>query len=427
MTFQTTHLHDLFGSIVGTEHIWPASAADAVDGQQPALVVAPGSAEEAAAVLRAANEADLAVIPRGGGTKLAWGNVPRGADIVLSTERLNRLVEHAHGDMTATAEAGMAIAALQAALARHGQMLALDPAWPAHATLGGVVAADASGPLRVRYGTVRDLLIGISVALPDGTLAKGGGKVVKNVAGYDLMKLFTGSLGTLGLITSVTLRLHPLPHAVTSLLVHAPTAAAAEAFVLRINESTFVPTGVQIVSEAEGYGIYVRFGGVEASVVAQSRDLVKHAQQSGLAARMLDEDESRRGWQAHATIYDDPAEAVVARISVLPASIGATLEMLATVAGRLRVARQVVIQATGTGIVRFESPNEQALAAATGVARARITELGGTLVVHHFPAASKAQFDVWGTGGDALPLMRRVKAQFDPRGILNPGRYVGRI
>ena len=427
MADEAIRLTRLFEPLVGPEHVRPADARDLVDGRQPAVVVAPATDEEAGSVLRAANDAGVAVIPRGGGTKLGWGNPPRGADLILSTERLDRLVAHAHGDMTAIGEAGLTIAALQEALAAHGQMLALDPAWPERATLGGVVATDASGPLRVRYGALRDLVIGIGVALPDGTLAKGGGAVVKNVAGYDLMKLWTGSLGTLGLITSVTLRLHPLPATVTSLVVQAPSAAAAAALVLDINASTLTPTGLQIVSRTEGYDILVRFAGIEASVVAQGRTLVERARLQGLPARTLDEARSLLVWRAHATIYDDPTGAVVARASVLPASIAATLEMLETVAGRLHLTLRVVMHATGTGLIRFEGANEQALAAATGVTRARIAESGGSLVVHHCPVTLKQQIDVWGAVGDALPLMRRVKEQFDPCGIMNPGRYLGRI
>jgi glycolate oxidase FAD binding subunit len=378
-------------------------------------------------VLRVANERELSVIPRGGGTKIGWGNAPRSADVVLSTERLNRLLEHAHGDMTATVEAGMTVGALQRALAEQGQMLALDPAWPEHATIGGVIAADASGPLRARYGTMRDLLIGIGVVLPDGTIAHGGGKVVKNVAGYDLMKLFTGSLGTLGLITTATVRLHPRPAATTALSIEPCTAQDANAFMLELSALPLTPTGVQIVATGEGYKLCVRLAGVEASVAAQSAKVIERAAEINMVARPLDDAEAQTAWREHETIYAGAGNAVVARWSVLPAAVAAALELFEEIGQRLRLGQRVVAQATGTGLVRFEGANEQALLAALGAARSRIGALGGNFVVHLLPVESKERLDVWGPAGSTLALMRRVKAQFDPRGIMNPGRYVGRI
>src|SRR5437763_1191827 len=174
-----------------------------------ASVVEPGSVDEVATLLRDASRDGLAVIPRGGGTKLDWGRPPRRADLVLSTVRLDRVLEHAWGDMTATVEAGCTVARLQHALAEHGQRLACDPLWPERATIGGILAASDNGPLRARFGALRDLIIGVTLVLADGTVAKSGGKVVKNVAGYDLPKLATGSFGTLAVITQAVFRLHP--------------------------------------------------------------------------------------------------------------------------------------------------------------------------------------------------------------------------
>jgi len=159
-------------------------------------IVEPQSGEEAAEILRCANEDGAAVIPRGGGTKSDWGNPPARTDVMLSTARLNRVIEHAWADLTVTVEAGCTIAELQRTLARHGQRLAVDPLWPEKATVGGVLSANDSGVLRLRYGGLRDLVIGVKLALTDGTVAQSGGKVVKNVAGYDLSKLVTGAFGT---------------------------------------------------------------------------------------------------------------------------------------------------------------------------------------------------------------------------------------
>nr|MDQ3328045.1 FAD-binding oxidoreductase [Chloroflexota bacterium] len=186
-----------FGRIVGSEHVRAATPEDAIDGVQPALVAAPGDVEELSATLKLAGAQGMGVAPRGAGTHLSLGAPPERLDVIVSTHRLDRVLEYNPGDLVVKAEAGVPLHALQTALGASGQMLALDQP-DDRATLGGIIATDASGPLRLRYGTMRDLLIGITVVLADGTVARAGGKVVKNVAGYDLAKLFTGSLGTLG-------------------------------------------------------------------------------------------------------------------------------------------------------------------------------------------------------------------------------------
>src|SRR5437588_6125514 len=203
--------------IVGDENVRPSIATDAVDGVLPLSVIEPATSEELAGVLKAATAAGLRVISRGGASKIDWGNPPRAADLIVSTCRLKRIIEHAWADMTATVEAGCTVGQFQQILAEHGQRLALDPLWQDRTTIGGILATNDSGPLRIRYGSLRDLVIGITLALPDGTLAKSGGKVVKNVAGYDLPKLATGALGTLGIITQAIFRLHPIAREIRSL------------------------------------------------------------------------------------------------------------------------------------------------------------------------------------------------------------------
>src|SRR6266566_4361011 len=183
-----------FIALAGSGYARSATAADAVAGVQPKLVIEPGTESELAEILRLSNGAGLAVIPRGGGTKLGWGNSPARADLILSTARLAEVIEHAWADLTVTVEAGCTIQRLQETLAQHGQRLALDPLWPEKATIGGVLSTNDSGALRLRFGALRDLIIGVTIALPDGTLASSGGKVVKNVAGYDLPKLVAGDV-----------------------------------------------------------------------------------------------------------------------------------------------------------------------------------------------------------------------------------------
>src|SRR5947208_2316906 len=199
-----------------------------------AQIVTPASEEDLARVVAEANRRGLKVTPRGGGTKLEWGNPPERVDLVLSTLGLSRVVEHAHGDMTVTAEAGCTYGALQMHVARRGQRLALDNLFPDRATLGGIMATNDSGALRVGFGSLRDLVLGVTVALPDGTLARSGGKVVKNVAGYDLPKLMVGAFGTLGVITQATFRLHPLPAATRTFEFAASSARQCGRFVLAV-------------------------------------------------------------------------------------------------------------------------------------------------------------------------------------------------
>src|SRR5437879_11547004 len=226
-----------FIAIVGNENVRAAIAADAVTGVQPKRVVEAGTESEISESLRLSNVAGLAVIPRGSGTKFGWGNPPARADLVLSTARLNEIIEHAWADLTVTVEAGCTIQRLQETLAEHGQRLALDPLWPEKATIGGVLSANDSGALRLRFGALRDLIIGVTIALADGTLASSGGKVVKNVAGYDLPKLVTGALGTLGVITRAVFRLHPLPRNTRSFSAATANAEEAQRFVLAVQDS----------------------------------------------------------------------------------------------------------------------------------------------------------------------------------------------
>ena len=197
-------------SIVGRESA-PAVQTDAICGIVPQFVIEPENEQQLAAALSCADAAGASVVPRGGATKMGWGNPPKRADLILSTRRMNQIVEHVWADLTVTVEAGCTLQSLQAALAKHGQRLAFDGLWPERATIGGVLSTNDSGALRLRFGSLRDLVIGVTLALPDGTLASSGGKVVKNVAGYDLPKLATGALGTLGVITRAVFRLHPLP------------------------------------------------------------------------------------------------------------------------------------------------------------------------------------------------------------------------
>jgi glycolate oxidase FAD binding subunit len=278
--------------IVGAEHAREATPEDAVDGVEPAFVAEPGSVEETSELLRLASDEGLAVAPRGGGTKMGWGNPPRDLDLILSTTRMNEIVEYVPGDQVVRVQAGMRLHDLQERLAGSDQMLGIDPPEvEAGATVGGVVAANSTGPRRYRYGTIRDLIIGIRVVLPDGTIAKAGGKVVKNVAGYDLSKLFTGSLGTLGVMAECNFRLHPKPEVGQTVAVELSSTAAANEAAQAILHSQLVPSAVELHWGEEARLLTVLIEGIPPAVEAQAQT-ASHLLRGFGEVRTLSEEEA---------------------------------------------------------------------------------------------------------------------------------------
>jgi glycolate oxidase FAD binding subunit len=411
-----------FRAILAPDSIRAATAAQAVCGVQPRLVLEPANEQQLAAVLRLANDRSLAVLPCGGGTKLSWGNPPARADIILSTARLDKIIEHPWADLTVSVEAGCTIQKLQSALAQHGQRLALDPLWPAHATIGGVLSTNDSGSLRLRFGALRDLIIGVTLALPDGTLASSGGKVVKNVAGYDLPKLVTGALGTLAVITRAVFRLHPLPRNAKSLSISGCNLQEMQQLVLVVQDSKLAHTALQarIAEDAEP-AVDILFEGTEAGIAAQESQLRALAGPSPAA------DAPSTVWATSQALWSapDPTSLAVAKISTLPASIARTIEFLEHTTNSGKAKWKLTFQATGIGWLRLEAAPEN-LHAVLSDLRSELEDDGGSLALFYQPA-SMLLLDAWGKPGDALPLMRAVKNQFDPKNTLNPGRFVAGI
>ncbi|HXN52825.1 MAG TPA: FAD-binding oxidoreductase [Candidatus Acidoferrum sp.] len=409
--------------IVTAKYVRTAAESDAVAGAKPTIVIEPGSEQELAKALKGANAAGLAVIPRGGGTKLEWGNQPARADVILSTARLNRVIEHAWADLTVSVEAGCTIGKLQETLAKHGQRLALDALWPERATVGGVLSTNDSGALRLRFGSLRDLVIGATLALADGTVASSGGKVVKNVAGYDLPKLVTGAFGTLGIITRAIFRLHPLPKETLTISCVASNVLEAQRLVLAIQNSKLAHSALQICCEAEMQPrVDVLFEGTEAGLTAQVEQVKS---MMGLATIT---DAGRDVWNARQEIYSTgkkgSAEFSVVKFATLPAQIAETIETIASLS-IADVRWKVVVQATGIGWARLEG-EVSAMDSVLREFRSALERNGGSSMVAHRPAGMTA-LDAWGSAGDALPLMSAVKWQFDPDRTLNPGRFVGGI
>lgn len=411
-----------FIALVGNENVHATTAADAVAGAQPRLVIEPGTGSELAEVLRLANEAGLAVIPRGGGTKLGWGNPPARADLILSTARMTEIIEHAWADLTVSVEAGCTIQRLQETLAQHGQRLALDPLWPEKATVGGVLSTNDSGALRLRFGALRDLIIGVTIALPDGTLASSGGKVVKNVAGYDLPKLVTGAMGTLGIIIRAVFRLHPLPKNARSFSVFAAKAEEAQRFVLAVQDSKLAHTFLQSQFSDEAPPVSdILFEGTEAGLTAQESQL------RSLAAPAEVMEASTPTWAAREELWNfvDPGTTAVAKVSLLPGDLARAMGGVEQAAKLHHLRWRAMVYATGLGWVRLEG-KPAALRGALQLLRAEMETHGGSLVALHRPE-KMAEFEAWGNPGDALPLMKALKQRLDPKNTLNLGRFVGGI
>ena len=384
----------------------PGGPDDAVGGVVPREVVRPTSVDEVAEVLRAARADGLSVVPVGGGTKTSWAAPPTSCDLVLDTTGLDRIVEHVAGDLVVIAEAGVRLADLQTSLGEHGQLLGLDPPEQG-ATLGGVVSANASGPRRLAYGTARDLLIGTTVVLADGTVAKAGGKVVKNVAGYDLGKLYTGAHGTLGVVVSTTWRLHPLPPARRVVVHELADTAQAGPLAIALNRSTLTPSAVELLGAAGGPGqLVVVFESIAESVAAQA-DAARELLGGGEAS-----DDVPAGFGQRPGTADD----VVLRIAHVPTGLPTALAALPAGAR--------VSSSAATGVTYAAVPAD---AAADVLPRLRdaLRPVDGTAVVLRAPEGVRDALDHWGPVGDALELMRRVKDRFDPERRMSPGRFVG--
>jgi glycolate oxidase FAD binding subunit len=395
-------------------------------------VVYPSIAEELAHVMSLAHHNTWSVLPCGCGSKLGWGGVSKDIDLVVSTERLNRIIEHAVGDLTVTVEAGVKFADLQNVLTKTNQFLPLEPAYPQDATIGGIVATADSGSLRHRYGGIRDMLLGLSFVRSDGQIAKAGGRVVKNVAGYDLMKLFTGSYGTLGIITEVTLRVYPVPEASGTVVLTGEAEAIASA-TKTLLASALTPTAVdllstQLVSQlslGQGIGLIVRFQSVSESVKEQSSRLLEVGQQLGLSGTFYTEADEVKLWQQlPEQIWESTQPpAITCKIGVSPTAAVATLTKLDALTASSALG--LIHAGSGLGLLRLDPTvtTPQTILELRGYCQTQ----SGFLSVLEAPLSLKQQLDIWGYNGNALEIMRQIKQQFDPKNLLSPSRFVGGI
>jgi glycolate oxidase FAD binding subunit len=413
-----------------------------VDGLRPAAVALPGDADEVAAVLRLASARGWAVVPRGGGTMIDLGNRPARLDLVLDLTRMNHVIEHRPRDLTVTVAAGMSVAALQSELANHGQMLALDPPLAQQATVGGVLAANAWGPRRQRYGTARDLLIGSRAVLADGTRVRSGGKVVKNVAGYDLNKLFIGSNGTLAVLVEATFKLVPIPATFGMIVAAFSILEAAHAVALAVTTSRLQPLSLDVLSptaarrltmagrdasETATWFLVAEVGGPAAAVERTRRELAQMAAAGGSVEVTAPDGDRREALAARLRDYgrgSDTQSTLILRAAVLPSQAPAAVAAIAGGAGALPPPAVVVRAGSGVVLCFWDDALPAPAAASVRAMRDAIGRLGGSLIVERAAVAVKAAIDAWGLDGADVELMRRVKQAFDPQNILSPGRLV---
>ncbi|MBC7879801.1 MAG: FAD-binding oxidoreductase [Anaerolineae bacterium] len=381
-------------------------------------VVLPESAAQLAEVVAASTKNRWRLVPCGHSSKLDWGRIPEKIDLLISTSRLNRLIDHAAGDLTVTAEAGLGFQALQAILAQQGQFLALDPAYPEHATLGGILATADAGSLRHRYGSVRDLCLGVTFVRYDGEIVKAGGRVVKNVAGYDLMKLFTGSFGTLGIVTEMTFRLYPVPKASRTILI---VGRSALPLFGSVKTSALTPSAVDLLSASTvrqlGFGnepaLAVRFWNIPESVQVQSEELLAFAG-TAKTMQLYDAAETQFQDQLRGHFWSSQKSGIVAKVGVLPTELPALLPEVEALGAT------GWFHSSGIGLVRWEDTSVETI----GKLRKFLETRQGFLTVLEAPATLKAQLDVWGYPGNALKLMKTLQRQFDPQTLLSPGRFI---
>ena len=440
----SNQLHEDLVQIVGEAGLLPDDQLNryAIDGTCPQAVVLPASTHEIQEVLGYAADNELSVIPAGSGTKLGIGNPTEGVDLVLATSRLDQVLEYEPADLTVTVEAGIRLAALQAKLAEHGQYFSLDPPYADRCTIGGITATNASGPSRLRFGSARDLVLGMRVVQSSGTVVKSGGKVVKNVAGYDLNKLYLGSFGTLGVITEVSLKLQPLPELERNILLTFADIGEAVNGASEISGSQLLPTFLNLfingapLTDSPEPCLLIGLDGHPETVEWQTDSVKAVAQQNGAIGVGVYEGQRQRELQASVCAFPESGSVtaiVICRANLRMTDVGdflnTVLEMNDSASWRVRATGLM-----GNGVVYLafsdfpdnEVPVQDVVDTIENL-RDAAANVGGNLIVESAPTALKRQIDVWGPVGGSFELMKAIKTKLDPVGLLNVGRFVGGI
>ncbi|NIS62456.1 MAG: FAD-binding protein [Proteobacteria bacterium] len=438
--------------IVGSAHVIHDSdqlKAFAVDGKVPRAVVSPGSVEEASALLAYANDQHLAVIPRGNGTKMGIGGIPKKVDLVLSTGRLNRVIDRDCDNLTLSVESGITMSQVQRDLTERGYFLPLDPPFTHKATLGGIVATNSSGPKRLLYGTARDLITGIKAVFPNGDIVVSGGKTVKNVSGYDMVKLLIGSWGTLGVICEITFNLLPLPEKKSALLIPFAELDESYGFVYEIINSQLLPVSIDLLnataldkmklltpSQRGKYLVAIGLEGVAESVERQISEMGDMGKKHGaLDVVPLNSERNEDFWVAirdfAQEVTKDSPNLISLKSTFVISKSGEILRNYEKTAHDLGVSC-AFINRCGTGILYShvlvgEDLNSMidSLVELIRQFTSEASQYEGTLTVESSPLPIKQKIDVWGKPRSDYRIMRRIKEGIDPAGTLNPGRFIG--
>lgn len=431
--------------LLGTDKVRKVQSNGAVYSSPSDVVVLIESEQEVRKVVRWAQRTGVAIIPEGFGIRAGYGNVINKKAITLSLSKYNRVIEHSAGDLILSVQAGMQLTHLRKILREKGQMLPLDPSWPEYSSAGGVVAAALTGPKRLKYGTPRDWVIGLRVVMANGQVIRTGGKVVKNVAGYDMNKLFIGSCGTLGVITECTFKLRPLPPSETTIILESTEPDDLFRLSRRILDSSLEPSALEMVNslvlslfvpDPATYGLIIDFEDEEKAVVKEENVVVKWAKEAGVRIReILRNEQASRIWNSmgklmpHALDHEH-SNSVAIKACTLPTQVVNTVPFIHCLAKDYGI-HTMVHGGTGTGITVavLHATRDQwsEMKDFVGIVRRKIEEQLGYLVVQHAPSFFRAEVPVWGREPNGLFLMRKIKQQLDPEGIFNPGRFIGGI
>ncbi|MEK6284898.1 MAG: FAD-binding oxidoreductase [Acidobacteriota bacterium] len=423
MTERRTELARSIESIVGGDHLTEDPEFQ-IDGLSPKLIARPGSAEEVAACLRVCSESAAAVVPAGRMSWLQCGNPLKRADVLLSLDRMRRIVQYSPPDLTATVEAGLTLGELNAVSVRERQWLPLDPPGFRSASLGAIAACNSSGALRIGFGTPRDYVIGLRLAHADGAQSKSGGQVVKNVAGYDMNKLYVGSYGTLAVITELTFKLRPLAERSSTMMITSKNRGPLFQLATRVLASELQPASVvltrrlsaALASSRPDDALLIRFIDSEPAVQHQV-DWVMRSIDDSYRGTVLSADEADSTW-AEVADFDQPAIRV--KFSLPLSAVAAEFEKAFAAHPECVAAADI-----GAGIVRMAfDADEQSVVDQIKLLRASAVAVNGTLVIERAPAEVRRETDAWGDVGSTAGLMRLIKARFDPQSLLNPGRFV---
>jgi glycolate oxidase FAD binding subunit len=410
----------------------------AVDNQVPGLLIRPSTIEETSRIIKIIDQYQLKVLPRGNGIQINQGDQSQTIDILLETTALNRLLEHEASDLTCHVEAGITLGQLQDLLATKGQRLALDPPNAESITVGGLLATNASGPKRLRYGSARDLVIGLHVIRADGEVTSSGGRVVKNVAGYDLNKLYIGSLGTLGIIIEANFKLHPIPQKEQTLLFTFTNCEDAMQTAIDLVRSPLSPSAIELITRRErasspfllalpdnGYSLAVDFENSTIAITRQINETLKIANaHRAFLKNDLEGSEQKQFWQ---TIRQQMQGTLTCKICLPVSRIAAYIHELENICQEQQLNATIIAHA-GNGILYVElSPHNQEKQVVTAIAELRqlAQNFKGNLVVECCPTQVKPHLSVWGEPRSDFFLMQRIKQQFDPHGLFVSGRYIG--